>query len=61
MCVCVCVCVSSIQCLFGGKNNMKKENENENEECYFVLLALFDENVRISLEVFRAKAESEKF
>ena len=60
MCVCVCVCVIN-SLSFGRKNNMKKENENENEECYFVLWAFFDENVRISLEVFRAKAESEKF
>ena len=62
MCVCVCVCV----CVFINSLSLSRrkeslktvlENENkENEKCYFTMLAFFDENALLSLELVGAKA-----
>ena len=44
-----CVCVPSIQCLYliekFVKTVQENEHENENEQCYSLMLAFFCENV----------------
>ena len=66
VCVCVCMCVCVCVCVFINSLSLSRrkeslktvlENENkENEKCYFTMLAFFDENALLSLELVGAKA-----